>query len=59
VRDAATRQFIQDHNPQALHDILSRLLEAMQRGLWQAPGDYQQQLEDLLLDQEQQMEGLR
>jgi cobalamin biosynthesis Mg chelatase CobN len=37
VRDAATRQFIQDHNPQALHDILSRLLEAMQRGLWQAP----------------------
>jgi hypothetical protein len=26
------------------------LLEAMQRGLWQAPGDYQNKLEDLLLD---------
>ena len=59
VRDAATRRFIQDHNPQALHDILCRLLEAMQRGLWQAPGDYQQQLEDLLLQQEAQMEGRR
>jgi len=35
------------------------LLEAMQRGLWQAPGDYQQQLEDLLLQQGAQMEGLR
>jgi len=59
VMDPATRQFIQDHNPQALHDMLSRLLEAMQRGLWQAPGDYQRQLEDLLLEQEQRMEGTR
>jgi magnesium chelatase subunit I len=45
------------HNPRALHDMLSRLLEAMQRGLWQSPGDYQTQLENLLLDHEQQMEG--
>ncbi|MFM9923174.1 cobaltochelatase subunit CobN [Variovorax sp. H27-G14] len=57
VLDAATRDFVQQHNPRALHDMLSRLLEAMQRGLWQAPGDYKDQLENLLLDQEQRMEG--
>ncbi|KIQ32142.1 cobalamin biosynthesis protein CobN [Variovorax paradoxus] len=59
VLDADTRNFVNEHNPRALHDMLSRLLEAMQRGLWQSPGDYQAQLENLLLDQEQQMEGTR
>ncbi|MGJ7564094.1 cobaltochelatase subunit CobN [Variovorax sp. GB1R11] len=58
VLDAATRDFVSEHNPRALHDMLSRLLEAMQRGLWQQPGDYKNQLENLLLDHEQQMEGL-
>lgn len=58
VLDEATRDFVNAHNPRALHDMLSRLLEAMQRGLWQSPGDYKSQLENLLLDQEHQMEGL-
>jgi cobaltochelatase CobN len=57
VLDAGTRDFVNEHNPRALHDMLSRLLEAMQRGLWQSPGDYQARLENLLLDHEQQMEG--
>ncbi|CAA2106568.1 cobaltochelatase subunit CobN [Variovorax paradoxus] len=57
VLDDATRSFVGEHNPRALHDMLSRLLEAMQRGLWQSPGDYKDQLENLLLDQEQRMEG--
>ncbi|ADU38028.1 cobaltochelatase subunit CobN [Variovorax paradoxus] len=57
VLDADTRDFVNQHNPRALHDMLSRLLEAMQRGLWESPGDYQTQLENLLLDHEQQMEG--
>jgi cobaltochelatase CobN len=57
VLDEATRDFVSEHNPRALHDMLSRLLEAMQRGLWQSPGDYKNQLENLLLDHEQQMEG--
>ena len=59
VLDDATREFIRSHNPAALQDMLQRLLEAMQRGLWQAPGDYRQVLEDLLLDHEQHQEGLR
>ncbi|CAB5689788.1 Aerobic cobaltochelatase subunit CobN [Delftia tsuruhatensis] len=57
VLDEATRDFLQRHNPQALRDMLERLLEAMQRGLWEQPGGYRQQLEDLLLDQEQHLEG--
>jgi cobaltochelatase CobN len=57
VLDAATRDFVNQHNPRALHDMLSRLLEAMQRGLWQSPGDYRARLENLLLDHEQRMEG--
>jgi cobaltochelatase CobN len=56
INDADTREFLQRHNPDALHDICTRLLEAMQRGLWQQPGDYRQQLEDHLLDSEQQLE---
>ena len=34
--------------------MTERLLEAMQRGLWRVPGDYQEQLEQLLLDVEEQ-----
>jgi cobaltochelatase CobN len=56
LNDSDTRQFLQDHNSHALRDICTRLLEAMQRGLWQRPGDYRQQIENHLLDSEQQLE---
>ena len=59
VVDAAVRDFVAAHNPAALRGMLERLLEAMQRGLWEEPGDYRQQLEDLLLAHEDQQEGLR
>ncbi|EPN62443.1 cobaltochelatase subunit CobN, partial [Pseudomonas syringae pv. actinidiae ICMP 19079] len=51
--DSATRDFIAQHNPDALRDMTERVLEAQQRGLWQEPGEYQQALEDLLLDIEE------
>ncbi len=57
VLDTANHDFVRQHNPRALQDMLNRLLEAMARGLWQAPGDYQTRLEDLLLEHEQHMEG--
>ncbi len=57
VNDADTRAFMQQHNPHALHSICERLTEAMQRGLWQSPGDYQEQIEQHLLEAEQQLEG--
>ncbi|WP_031361702.1 cobaltochelatase subunit CobN [Caballeronia sordidicola] len=59
VNDADTREFMQQHNPHALHSICERLTEAIQRGLWQSPGAYQEQIERHLLDAEQQLEGQR
>ncbi len=57
LNDADTRAFLQRHNPHALHGICERLLEAMQRGLWQAPGAYRAQVEQHLLAAEQHLEG--
>ncbi|WP_150298858.1 cobaltochelatase subunit CobN [Pseudomonas profundi] len=51
--DDDTRSFIQQNNPGALRDMLERMLEAQQRGLWKEPGDYQASLENLLLDSEE------
>ncbi|KTC58400.1 cobaltochelatase subunit CobN [Pseudomonas savastanoi] len=51
--DPTTRDFLAEHNPDALRDMTERMLEAQQRGLWQEPGEYQQALEDLLLDIEE------
>ncbi len=59
VNDDATRAFLQQHNPHALHGICERLLEAIQRGLWQQPGDYRAQLEQHLLEAGQHLEGAR
>ena len=53
LMDRDTRDFIQQHNPGALQDIIERLLEAQQRGLWQEPGEYREALENLLLDSEE------
>lgn len=52
--DADTRDFIRQHNPEALRDIAERLVEAQQRGLWEHPGDYREAIENLLLDIEEQ-----
>jgi cobaltochelatase CobN len=51
--DPSTREFIQQHNPDALRDMTERMLEAQQRGLWQEPGNYRDALENLLLDIEE------
>lgn len=57
VADDHTRAFLLKHNPHALHSICERLIEAMQRGMWEAPGEYRRQLEDHLLASEQVLEG--
>lgn len=56
VHDPANRAFLERHNPQALRSIGERLLEAMQRGLWQAPGDHRERIEQTLLELEHRME---
>ncbi len=57
VLNLEVQQFMQEHNPSALEEMAERLLEATQRGLWQEPGDYSQQLQDLLLNIDAQQEG--
>ncbi|QET06041.1 cobaltochelatase subunit CobN [Cupriavidus pauculus] len=57
VNDDATRDWIARHNPRALQGICERLLEAMERGLWQEPGDQRARIEAHLLDNEQRLEG--
>lgn len=49
LMDPQNRAFLQQHNPHALEEMAERLLEAIQRGLWQQPEDYQERLQDLLL----------
>lgn len=57
VDDAATRQFMQQHNPDAFRELCARLLEAMQRGLWQSPGAYRERIEQRLLEAEELAEA--
>jgi cobaltochelatase CobN len=52
--DPATRDFVREHNPHALRDMTERMLEAQQRGMWKAPGEYREALENLLLDIEEE-----
>ncbi|MGV8435760.1 cobaltochelatase subunit CobN, partial [Pseudomonas aeruginosa] len=52
--DAETREFVRQHNPQALRYMAERLVEAQRRGLWQEPGAYREALENLLLDVEEE-----
>jgi cobaltochelatase CobN len=54
--DPATRQFLEQHNPHALKEMSERLLEAIQRGMWEEPGDYRQQLEEIILATEDGLE---
>ena len=58
LNDADTREFLQQHNPHALHAICERLLEAIGRGLWQNPGAHRDRIESHLLASEQHIEGL-
>ncbi len=54
--DDENRAFLQEHNPDALQEMAERLLEAMQRGLWENPGDYQQAVEAILVDEDERRE---
>jgi len=51
--DAENRAFVNQHNPAALREMAERMLEAMQRGMWQEPGDYREAIEAVLLDAEE------
>ncbi len=54
--DPATRTFLEQHNPHALREMSERLLEAMQRGMWEDAGAYQEALETIVLAVEEGLE---
>ena len=57
VLDAENRAFLEEANPWALHGMCERLVEAVQRGLWENPdAQMVEQLTDLLLETEGSME---
>jgi cobaltochelatase CobN len=56
--DADTQEFLREHNPWAMRDMSERLIEAMDRGLWEEPAEgMRERLERLLLDADGEIEG--
>ncbi len=58
VLDDATREWIRDENPYAMMNMLSRLFEAAQRGLWDADPEMLDKLRDVYSDFEGRIEEL-
>lgn len=50
--DPAMQDFFKKHNPYAMQNIVERLLEAIERGLWEKPGDDEERLQTLFLEAE-------
>jgi cobaltochelatase CobN len=58
VLDPDTRQFFQESNPWALKAIVERLLEAIERGLWEnPPPEMRDKLRELYLQLEADLEA--
>ena len=50
------KNWIESHNPWAVHSIIERLLEANQRGMWQAKDESIEKLRRLYIDIEGNIE---
>jgi cobaltochelatase CobN len=56
--DPQVRQFLEEKNPWALKGMAERLLEAIQRGMWEEPSeDMRHLLQRLILDTDELLEG--
>lgn len=58
VNDPVMKKFFQDNNPYALEEIARRMLEAQQRGLWNADEDVLEELKQNYVEIESWMEEL-
>lgn len=54
--DPDNQAFMRDNNPHALEEMGERLLEAIQRGMWQNADTHREKIQSLLLDLDQQQE---
>jgi cobaltochelatase CobN len=58
LNDPEVRQFLEEKNPWALKGMAERLLEAIQRGMWEEPSaETMQLLQQLILDTDELLEG--
>ena len=58
VLDPETQEFFRESNPWALRDIVERLLEAIERGMWEnPPPDMKEKLQQMFLDLETDLEA--
>jgi cobaltochelatase CobN len=58
LSDPEVRKFLEEKNPWALKGMAERLLEAIQRGMWEEPSEeIRQLLEQLILDTDELLEG--
>ena len=56
--DEKTREWMRDENPYALMEMVNRLQEAIDRGMWDASDDMKQKLRDILLETEERIEDI-
>jgi cobaltochelatase CobN len=57
VLDKAMQKWLKDVNPYALQNMVERLLEAIDRNMWQAPENIKKELQKLYLNVEGLLEG--
>ena len=56
--DQDTKEWMLDCNPYAMMNIINRLEEAINRGLWDATDEYKEKLKDLYMEVEERIEDL-
>jgi cobaltochelatase CobN len=54
----AAQQWMKEVNPYALHNMLDKLLEAIQRGMWNTDDDTLEALRNAYLDAEGEIEAV-
>lgn len=56
VLDEEMQEWLNDVNPYALQNMVERLLEAIQRGMWEAEPQMKEELQDIYLEVEGNLE---
>jgi cobaltochelatase CobN len=54
--DEEMQEWLKDVNPYALQNLIERLLEAVQRGMWEAEPQMKEELQDIYLEVEGKLE---
>ncbi len=57
--DEDTRRWMEENNPHAMMEMINRLMEAYERGMWDARPETLEKLKDIFLDLEERIEDLQ